>query len=264
MSHLTIFNHPSHYGPRFQNAYEYLNNVRLEIRGLRSTIELEVNDIVCVVGFSELTNILLTRIGVCCLLPRRSCGFIPNRTSSPNSNVLVIDAGNSIDLYQYVEFGRQYGLGTRQVLQRVVVTRVFTIYQLVHLIVYNLPKMIHKFNVKLILIPDLFDVFIQDQIDIKEAKSLIKEIVDAILILSRKNNVLFITSILLNKLLSISDLYYKTLLPLFNKSIEIIQSKSSERFTMKINEKFCKYVTNYVTNNRKYFISKNDLLIVSK
>jgi hypothetical protein len=259
MSHLTIFNHPSHYGSRFQNAYEYLNNVRLEIRGLRSAIELEVNDIVCVVGISELTNILLTRIGVCCLLPRRSCGFFPNRTSSPNSNVLVIDAGNSIDVYQYVEFGRQYGLDTRQVLQRVVVTRVFTIYQLVHLIVYNLPKMIHKFNVKLILIPDLFDMFIQDQIDIKEAKSLIKEIADAILILSRKNNVLFITSILLNKLLSISDLYYKTLLPLFNKSIEIIQSKSSERFTMKINEKFCKYVTNYVTNNRKYFISKNDL-----
>ena len=103
-------------------------------------------------------------------------------------------------------------------------------------------------------------MFIQDQIDIKETKLLIKEIVDAILILSRKNNVLFITSILLNNLLSISDLYYKTLPPLFNKSIEIIQSKSSERLTVKINEKFCKYVT----NNRKYFISKNDLLIVSK
>jgi hypothetical protein len=112
---------------------------------------------------------------VCCLLPRRSCGFIPNRTSSPNSNVLVIDAGNSTDVYQYVEFGRRYGLDTRQVLQRVVVTRVFTIYQLVHLIVYNLPEMIHKFDAKLILIPDLFDMFIQDQIDIKEAKLLIIE-----------------------------------------------------------------------------------------
>ena len=28
--------------------------------------------------------------------------------------------------------------------------------------------MIHKFNAKLILIPDLFDMFIQDEIDIKE------------------------------------------------------------------------------------------------
>jgi hypothetical protein len=81
-------------------------------------------------------------------------------------------------------------LDTKQVLQRVVVTRVFTLYQLVHLIIYNLPNMIHKFNAKLILIPDLFAMFIQDQIDIKEAKLLIKEIVDAILILSRKNNVL--------------------------------------------------------------------------
>lgn len=152
-------------------------------------------------------------------------------------------------------------LNIKQVLQRVVVTRVFTLYQLVYLIIYNLPNMIHKFNAKLILIPDLFDMFIQDEIDIKEAKLLIKEIVDAILILSRKNNVLFITSLLLNKLLSISDLYYKTLLPLFNKSIEIIQNKSSERIIVKINES--KYVTNCVTINRKYFISKSDLLIVS-
>src|ERR671919_635498 len=239
MSHLTVFDQ-NDYKPRFQNAYEYLNNIKLEIRGLKSSIELEVNDIVCIVGISELTN----RIGVCCLLPRRSCGSIPNE--SRNSNVLVIDAGNSIDVYQYVEFARQYGLDTTQVLQRVVVTRVFTLYQLVHLIVHNLPKMIHKFNAKLILIRDLFDMFSQDQIDIKEAKLLIKEIMDAIFKLSRKNNVLFITSILLNKLLSISDLY-KTLLPLFNKSIEIIQSKSSERITMKINE--YKHVTNCVTMN---------------
>lgn len=258
MSHLTVFNQ-NNYKPRFQNAYEYLNNIKLEIRGLKSSIELEVNDIVCIVGISELTSILLTRIGVCCLLPRRSCGFIPNE--SRNSNVLVIDAGNSIDVYQYVEFARQYGLDITQVLHRVVVTRVFTLYQLVHLIVYNLPRMIHKFNAKLILIPDLFDMFNQDQIDINEAKLLIKEIMDAIFKLSRKNNVLFITSILLNKLLSISDLYYKTLLPLFNKSIEIIQSKSSERITVKINES--KHVANCVTINRKYVISKSDLLIVS-
>lgn len=260
MSHLTTFNQ-NDYEPKFQNAYEYLDNVKLEIRGLTSAIELEIHDIVCVVGNSELTNILLTRIGVCCLLPRRSCGFISNCTS--HSNVLVIDAGNSTDVYQYVEFGRQYGLNTKQVLQRVVVTRVFTLYPLVHLIVYKLPNMIHKFNAKLILIPDLFDMFIQDEIDIKEAKSLIKEIMDTKLILSRKNNILFITSILLNKLLSISDLYCNTLLPLFNKNIEIIQNKFSEQFNVKINEKSCKYVTNCVTMNRKYLISKSDLLIVS-
>lgn len=80
----------------------------------------------CIVGISELSNILLTRIGVCVLLlPRRSCGFIPNE--SRNSNVLVIDAGNRIDVYQYVEFARQYGLDTTQVLQRVVVTKSFYI-----------------------------------------------------------------------------------------------------------------------------------------
>ena len=64
MSHLTVLDQ-NNYKARFQNAYEYLNNIKLEIRGLKSSIELEVNDIVCIVGISELTNIFLTRIGVC-------------------------------------------------------------------------------------------------------------------------------------------------------------------------------------------------------
>lgn len=53
MSHLTVFDQNNH-KPRFQNAYEYLKNIKLE-RGLKSSIELEVNDIVCIVGISELT-----------------------------------------------------------------------------------------------------------------------------------------------------------------------------------------------------------------
>lgn len=51
MSHLTVFDQNNH-KPRFQNAYEYLN-IKLEIR--KSSIELEVNDMVCIVGISELT-----------------------------------------------------------------------------------------------------------------------------------------------------------------------------------------------------------------
>jgi hypothetical protein len=41
MSHLTIFNQ-SNYKPQFQNAYEYLNSVKLEIRGLKSAIDLKL------------------------------------------------------------------------------------------------------------------------------------------------------------------------------------------------------------------------------
>ncbi|CAN5543576.1 hypothetical protein BH18THE1_BH18THE1_00330 [soil metagenome] len=50
MSHLTTFNQ-NDYEPKFQNAYEYLDNVKLEIRGLPSAIELEIHDIVCCRNF---------------------------------------------------------------------------------------------------------------------------------------------------------------------------------------------------------------------
>jgi hypothetical protein len=50
MSHLTTFNQ-NDYKPKFQDAYEYLDNVKLEIRGLTSAIELEIHDIVCCSNF---------------------------------------------------------------------------------------------------------------------------------------------------------------------------------------------------------------------
>jgi len=85
------------------------------------------------------------------------------------------------DIYSSVNIARQYGLDLKDTLKRIVVTRPFTIYQLANLVTSELPKAVQKFDTKTIIISDLLHMVLQDsQIRIKEARSIIKEIVNSL------------------------------------------------------------------------------------
>jgi hypothetical protein len=78
------------------------------------------------------------------------------------------------------------------VLPKVLVTRQFTIYQLTHTILYNLPKRVHLHRPSVIVISGLLDQFVQEPyIHINEFGSLISQIVPA---LRRIKDVLLIIS----------------------------------------------------------------------
>jgi hypothetical protein len=117
----------------------------------------------------------MTRLSIRALLSKRQGGV-----GSPN--VVTVDTGNSLDFYQYVNFARQYCLDIKEILQfSLLVSRVFTVYQLADLIINELPKVIEQFDTRLVVISDLLNMFIHDpNVDRKEAIYLIKEIVSAI------------------------------------------------------------------------------------
>ena len=107
-----------------------------------------------------------------------------NRQGGFNSSkVIFVDAGNTSDIYQCVNFARQYGLNIKKVLQSIVVSRSFTIYQLANMIINELPKVIEQFaETRVIIICELLSMFINEpQIQIKEAESLIRQIANAII-----------------------------------------------------------------------------------
>jgi hypothetical protein len=190
----------------------------------------------------KFTNILLTRLCIYSLsLLRRQEGFSLSSTSSSPPllpYVVIVDAGNSLDFYQFVEFIRQYGLDIKETLQRIVVSRAFTVHQLTNLIINELPNIIRQLDTCLIIVPDLLHMFTHDpNIDRKEAKYLIKEIVSTI----RK---IAISSGRTRCVVSWnyhyqSSLYIKTLLPIFDKYIQVTsfggRSSSFPQLSMKIN-----------------------------
>lgn len=249
---------------RFKTAYDYLNKITFTINGMN--IDLLVGDIVSIMGISRVTNLILARICVSSLLPKRHGGLCKRNL---NSNVFILDAGNSTDVYQFVDFMKQYGLDIKKTLQKIIVSRVFTIYQLTHLLVYELSKIIHKYNINLVVIPDLLKMFIQDpQLHMKEAESLIREIAGALRKISIMNNnnynVLLLASLPSNNELSspILDVAHRIFFSSFNKEIEITENKTNDRLKLRICERSDDDIHD-ITIKKQYYLSMEELLTIT-
>src|SRR5919109_4949765 len=157
------------------------SNARLifDIEKIDSLLNLNAYGSLCIIGEQKYTQILINRLCVHSLLPKRYGGTIGGGQDYSNI-IIAIDAGNCTDVYQFVDFARQYGLEVKKVLQSVIVSRVFTIYQLAHLIIYELPKIIEQLSSKknniIVVVYDLLAMFMSDShIDKVNAKQLIKE-----------------------------------------------------------------------------------------
>jgi hypothetical protein len=200
-----------------QAAYKQIQDLGIrfgfDIKKIDLLLDLEATGTMCIVGEQKYTQILIERLCVHSMLPRRYGGI-----GSDYTKIIIIDAGNSSNVYQLVDFARQYGLEIKNVMRSIVVSRVFTIYQLAHLIVEELPKIIQLFSSrnKLIVVYGLLHLFVFDpHIDKADARQLIKEIARSLKKLSRDRLVLVSFSRCNN------NEYEKSLLPAFDNRIEI-------------------------------------------
>jgi hypothetical protein len=208
---------PEYISVNFQTAYRQIQDFGIrfafDIEKIDSHLDLKATGTLCIVGEQKYTQILIDRLCVHSMLPRRYGGI-----GSDYTKIIVIDAGNCSNVYQLVDFARQYGLEIKNVMRGIVVSRVFTIYQLAHLVIHELPKIIHQYSSrnKLIVIYGLLHLFVFDpHIDKADARQLIKEIARSLKKLSRDRLVLVSFSRCNN------NEYEKSLLPAFDKRIEI-------------------------------------------
>ena len=182
---------------------------------------LGIGERMCLVG--NHSKILIERLCISALLSERHGGF-----GSPN--VIIIDAGNSSDIYSYVNFARQYGLDIRDILKRIIVSRPFTIYQLANLVTYELPNVVRKFDTKIILILDILRMFLEDpQVRIGEALPIIKEITNSLRKFSSD------TSVIVSFNRTPPSPYYQTLLTRFDKCIQITSDEFDDRLFAEVN-----------------------------
>ena len=215
--------------PKFQTAYEEFDSrLTLDIEKIDESISLRIGECLCIIGERKYTKILLARLCVRALLSKRRGGL-------NSTKVIVIDAGNSLDVYQHVNFARQYGLDIKKkVLQHIIISRVFTVYQLTNIIMYEMPKIIEQYDdAKLIVISDLLDMFLRDpQLEVEEGQRLIKKIISSLKRRETFGNILTVISLSSSygnyKHQSSSAAYHRILLPRFDKYIEIITTRSTD------------------------------------
>jgi hypothetical protein len=241
---------------KLKTAYDYLNQISFTVDGTSNkTIELLSTDAICLLGNSRMTNLMLTKIAVHCLMPKKYGGF-------RSSKVFVLDAGNCTDVYQFVGFMKQYGLNIKKNLKKIMISRVFTVYQLTHFLKYELPKTIHDYRINIVIIPDLLTMFLQEaEMDFNEVKFLVTEIVDILKVITHEGKVLLITSLSLDDdqlppfVIDLGNRIVKS----FNKCIAIDKNKTNDKFKMLIRQKQC---ADYIAVKKYLSLTAEDVLTV--
>lgn len=198
--------------PKLQTAYELNAKLTFDVAEIDGLMSLSIGDRACICGSPRQANLLVTRLLVRALMSQRYGGL-------GSKNIVCIDGGNCANVYQCVNFARQYGMDIRHVLQRIIISRAFTVYQLAALIVRILPEVVRRFNTKIVIIPDMLKMFVDDpQVRPREANYLIREMMKAIGLLP--GDILVLVS-----LYTLSNKYDKSILSNFGKRIEIMENK---------------------------------------
>lgn len=241
------------YNLKLKTAYDYLNQISFSVDGTSNkTIELLSNDAVCLLGNPRMTNLMLTKLAVHCLTPKKYGGL-------RNSKVFILDAGNCTDVYQFIDFMKQYGLNIKKNLRKIMISRVFTVYQLTHFLKYELLKTINDYKINVIIIPDLLSMFLQEaEMDLEEVKFLVTEIIDILKVITNEGKVLLISSLSLDDQVSpfIKDLENK-IVKCFSKRLAIDKNKTNEKFKMSIHEK---QSADYVAVKKYLSLTAEDVL----
>jgi hypothetical protein len=201
--------------PKFHTA----SRLRFGVEKIDSILTFGFGERICLVG--NHSKILIERLCINALLSERHGGF-------GSSSVIIIDAGNSSDIYNYVNFARQYGLDIKDILKRIIVSRPFTIYQLENLVTCELPNIVRKFETKIIFISDILRMFLEDpSVRIGEGLPIIKEITNSLRKLSD-------TSVIVSFICTSSSPYYQTLLTRFDKYIQITNAEFGGRLFVEV------------------------------
>lgn len=121
-----VVNNATSKSVEFRTAFHQIEDSSVkftfDIEKIDSLLNLNAYGSLCIIGEQKYTQILINRLCVHSLLPKRYGGTIGGGLNY--SKIIAIDAGNCTDVYQFVDIARQYGLEVKEVLQSVIVSRV--------------------------------------------------------------------------------------------------------------------------------------------
>ena len=111
-----------------------------------------------------LCRMLSFLLSVRCQLPFKKGGL--------NSRVVYIDGGNTFDPYVVSAIAQEYGLEPKSVLERILISRAFTAFQLTALVFEKLEKALKRYRSKLVVVSDIAGLFFDRDVPKIEGKDI--------------------------------------------------------------------------------------------
>jgi hypothetical protein len=107
---------------------------------------------------------------------------------------VFIDGGNVFDLYRVSAYARILELDRATVLRRIKVSRAFTCYQLVNLVIEKLPKLLREEEAGLVVVANFLDMFMDPEIERVEAKRTVNFLSGRLARLAREENIVLVVT----------------------------------------------------------------------
>jgi len=129
------------------------------------------------------------------LLPRLCVrAQLPYQLAGLETNVLFVDGSNSFRLYSVSAIAQICELEPGEVLGRIFVSRAFTAYQLTSLIFEQLQNAIEKYNSKLVILPNLAQLYLDKDVPKKEAQEVFLQLTAYLSEFAKKNQVILVVT----------------------------------------------------------------------
>lgn len=125
-------------------------------------------------------------LAVRCQLPLKKGGL--------NSKVIYIDGGNTFDPYAVSAIAREYDLEPKPVLQKILISRAFTAYQLTALIFEKLEEATKGYRSKLVIISDIASLFLDRDVPKKESRDIFMKMARCISDLAFKRRAIIVAT----------------------------------------------------------------------
>ena len=172
----------------------------IEKSDFRPAKEILKPDIVVLSGIKELDSLLggfksgkLTYIDGCSSLiqkiPNQLC---VNTYRSFQNDVVYIDGGMSADPYKIAQYAKKMELDQRNLLDHIHISRAFTVYQLTTQIQEMLEQAIKRYNPKTLIISRFPILYLDSDVEPKEAKTLLRSNLQKIKELTKKYDLITI------------------------------------------------------------------------
>ncbi len=119
---------------------------------------------------------------------------LPTQLGGLSSNIIFIDGGNTFRLYQVSRLAQLHHLDPKQALERIYLSRAFTAYQMVSLIMERLKGAAEKYNAEVVIISDIAGLFLDKDIPDEEAEQVFIQVVACLQTFARQNQIILIAT----------------------------------------------------------------------
>jgi hypothetical protein len=119
---------------------------------------------------------------------------LPPQLGGLGSNVVFIDGANTFRLYQITRLARLHQLDPKQVLDHIRISRAFTAYQMVSLILQKLEDAVTKCSAKLVIVSDIAAMFLDKDVQEEEAKRIYSQITTRLSKFAKEHQAIIVTT----------------------------------------------------------------------